>query len=469
MKKILIALTLAALAQTASSAPFSYVASRGDNSATAGTISVIDESNFSVRTLTTGLDNPFSLAASQDGKNVYVPTRKGLYEIDTNNGAKTLIQAPTPGYESWGAAIHPNGRYVYWTNNDRSLWMYDRDLKKPYKVISSIFPGDNGWALDFSPDGKSLYIVSYGLNQVAIIDTIYGVPTGVKTIINTLLGGGVTSAGFSPDGKKYYIGTSYSDKIFTIDTTTYATTSIINGTYKPYGTALSPDGKKLYVAIYYSNLVKVYDTQSFLLLKDITVGNVYSIETNNFTGKVYAVNLSGSTVSIIDSNTDTVISTVSVPNAANFIAVPQPLVPDPLPSSPATPATSSYPFELAITTNKTTYTAGETLVTTISEPKTPTIQEDVDLWFGVQIPSGGWLFFIDNPFVQNAISNEPSPFVRGISTHPQSDRTALNFTIPSGMKGTFKFSAVYAKKGTQPDDLAFELRSNVATTTITIQ
>ena len=114
-------------------------------------------------------------------------------------------------------------------------------------------------------------------------------------------------------GSKYmiYVANSVSDSITLIDPTTYTTNTIIlsSGSY-PQGVALSLDGYKLYVSCRGNNVVYVINTKSNNVIKTISIPEltIFNIKMSPI-GKLYAMCSNGNIV-VIDTITDTVTNTI---------------------------------------------------------------------------------------------------------------------------------------------------------------
>src|SRR5262249_27147565 len=96
--------------------------------------------------------------------------------------------------------------------------------------------------LGFSPDGRTLAVVSIGSNSVTFIDTA---TNAVKHV--TYLGRSPHEAFFTPDGKELWVTVRGEDYVAVLDAATYKETSRITLANGPGMTIFSPDGKYGYV------------------------------------------------------------------------------------------------------------------------------------------------------------------------------------------------------------------------------
>lgn len=111
--------------------------------------------------------------------------------------------------------------------------------------------------LGFSPDGKTLAVVSIGSNSVTFIDTG---TNGVKH--TTYVGRSPHEAFFTPDGKEVWVTVRGEDYISVIDPTTYEETARLKTPGGPGMTIFSPDGKYGYVCSSFNPELVVFDVAS---------------------------------------------------------------------------------------------------------------------------------------------------------------------------------------------------------------
>jgi YVTN family beta-propeller protein len=111
--------------------------------------------------------------------------------------------------------------------------------------------------LGFSPDGKTLAVVSIGSNSVTFIDTATNV---VKH--TTYVGRSPHEAFFTPDGQSVWITVRGQDYVSVIDSHTYEEKSRVQTPGGPGMTIFSPDGKYAYVCSSFNPVTVVFDVAS---------------------------------------------------------------------------------------------------------------------------------------------------------------------------------------------------------------
>jgi len=111
--------------------------------------------------------------------------------------------------------------------------------------------------LGFSPDGRTLAVVSIGSNSVTFIDTA---TNAVKH--TTYVGRSPHEAFFTPDGKELWVTVRGEDYVSVIDPQTYAEKARIKTPNGPGMTIFSPDGRYGYVCSSFTPELVVFDVAS---------------------------------------------------------------------------------------------------------------------------------------------------------------------------------------------------------------
>ncbi len=96
--------------------------------------------------------------------------------------------------------------------------------------------------LGFSPDGRTLAVVSVGSNSVTLIDTATNAVKGTVYV-----GRAPHEAFFTPDGKELWVAVRGEDYVAVIDPVSMRETRRITTNNGPAMTLFSPDGKLAFV------------------------------------------------------------------------------------------------------------------------------------------------------------------------------------------------------------------------------
>ena len=119
--------------------------------------------------------------------------------------------------------------------------------------------------MGFSPDHRTLVVVSTGSNSVVFIDTQTNVVTQVDYI-----GRAPHEAMFTPDGKEVWITVRGEDYVQVIDGRTFRPTDRIQVPNGPGMTIFSPDGRYGYVCSSFNPETVVIDTKSHRIVGHVT-------------------------------------------------------------------------------------------------------------------------------------------------------------------------------------------------------
>ena len=134
-------------------------------------------------------------------------------------------------------------------------------------VLSPLYKGEvNVHGLGFSPDHKTLVVVSTVTNSVTFIDTATNAVKGT-----TYVGRNPHEAFFTPDGREVWATVRGEDYLSVIDAATFKETGRIPTTSGPGMTKFSRDGKLAFVANSFNPVLEVFDVASHALMKRIPV------------------------------------------------------------------------------------------------------------------------------------------------------------------------------------------------------
>jgi YVTN family beta-propeller protein len=118
--------------------------------------------------------------------------------------------------------------------------------------------------MGFSPDGKTLAVVSIGSNSVSFIDTQTNAVKGV-----TFVGRSPHEAFFTPDGSELWVTVRGENYISVLDPTTYTEKQRITVPNGPGMTIFSPDGKYGYICSSFTPQTVVIDVASHTIVGQV--------------------------------------------------------------------------------------------------------------------------------------------------------------------------------------------------------
>lgn len=289
---------------------------------------------------------PGTLVVSPDGKRLYMPlTQYGgvvLINIDPSSPAVNTVTG-TIGADNgvWSfadAAITPDGTKLFlFDDNEDSVFVLEATAGSAQGAYSS-FVVDSSRAFALSADGTRAYVTQYtnAGSQVAVIDTANYNVIGTAVLVgdpnpdpNYTLPDGFQNRWYfpdlialSPNGTRAYVvaENSFGPKVAVIDTATLSMVASVGVGIDPTDLAVSPDGKRVYVSNLNSNSVTVIDTATNTVTSTIGTRfpeqiaispNGKKLFVSNWvsTGSDYSTT---STISVIDTATQLTTATIPV-------------------------------------------------------------------------------------------------------------------------------------------------------------
>ena len=219
------------------------------------------------------------------------------------------------GSMPWGViatADHVFVAHVGYKDRD-NIWRYDAATLRVEK--KSRFAG-HGVELALTNDGKTLYVGNSRKDHVVALD-----PISLAVLRVHPTDRGPKNVHLSPDNKTLFAGNYHTNTVTAIALDGGSTKHIKVG-MGPRGLAMTPNGKKLYVASLLGSSVSVVDAATLTVIKTLRGcrGASHAAITND--AKLVLVTCRGSRqVQVIDAATDEVVRMIEVGKAPNAIAV----------------------------------------------------------------------------------------------------------------------------------------------------
>ena len=275
-------------------------------------VSIIDTTTLEVTgTIKLGAGKPNRVVFNPDGKSAWVVYDKshdlGVIDAET----KKLVKRVKIGGNPYNLNFSPDGRYLYvldWssdTSNDEVI-VYDLKTEKiEWRVEVSTWPAHSV----FSRDGRLLYVSGETAGDLTVIDTT------TRAIVGRLVHGGGDAMGLAltADGKTLYAGAGENKAVLKIDTATTKQVSSIPVPGVVHETTLTLDGKHLYVTLRKANKIVVISTADDKIVKVIDSKGYPDLVTMEPNGRQALVtNRHDNAVSVIDLATQREIRRIKV-------------------------------------------------------------------------------------------------------------------------------------------------------------
>ncbi|MGP8092357.1 MAG: beta-propeller fold lactonase family protein [Candidatus Sulfotelmatobacter sp.] len=179
----------------------------------------------------------------------------------------------------------------------------------------------------FSPDGRVLYVVCEGSDEVRVVDVESG-----KVESSISVGHVPRGITISPDGHQLYVTNAWSDTVSVIDSTSRKVVQTLLTGFEPAGVVVDRSGTTLYVANRLSSDVSVIDLKSGQEIKRLLAGRGASYLALSPDGKqVYCTHIypnpgkfrtpPNSEITVIDTARQTVVERKPLHNVAGVFHV----------------------------------------------------------------------------------------------------------------------------------------------------
>ena len=310
IRKWLIALACASSlgAHSASAAGlFAYVAINETNS-----VAVIDvASNSVIATVPVG-EGPAGVAATPDGRFVYVTNNRGPeFSVSVIDVASHSVIATVPvGPMPTGVATAPDGRFAYALISSPGAVSAIDTATNTVIATSGMGGGAGSISIALSPDGRFAYIANAFLSTVTVLDVATGSVTATVPV-----GAAPFDVAVTPDGRYAYVANlvAIDDALSVIDTATNSVVASVALEQFSQGLAIHPGGRLAYVTHGLTNTVSVVDLGTNSRVATIPVGaNPFRVAVTPDGRFAYVTNQDSASVSVIDTATNTVVAETPV-------------------------------------------------------------------------------------------------------------------------------------------------------------
>jgi len=234
------------------------------------TISVIDivKRKHILQIPTSKYNRIHGAAISPDGKYVYFTAGQTGFVVEIDTATNKMIRAiPTHGKISHMVLVSEDGKYLYTANiSTENVSVIDR---KSGTLVTQIPCGKGAEGMAFTPDNKHLWVGNQTAGSITIID----VPTN-KAVKTFPCPGMPVRIRFTPDGKRALVS-SWAEKgeLIVIDVATLKEIKRLPVGSRAIGLEISPDGKRVFVGCEHTDGVHVVDLESLTVVEKIFTGD----------------------------------------------------------------------------------------------------------------------------------------------------------------------------------------------------
>jgi YVTN family beta-propeller protein len=291
-----------------------YVTNQLDNTA-----SVIDgRSHRVVATVRVGV-SPAQMAVSPDRKSVYIANTGSDTVSVLNTGTNTVARTISLPRRSSpvDVALSPSGRFLYTADGGANrVSVLDTRSRR---VVASVRVGTQPLSLAVAPDGKTVYAANSGSGDVSVIDA------RTNRVLRAISTGRFPSGvAVTPDGASVYVTNELSG-VTVIDAGDGTVRARLREP-SPFSVAMSPNGDRAYVASLGPGTLTVIDTGTHRVRSTVSVGpygtDPFSVRATG--DALYVANQGANTLSVIDPSTFRATATIATGNSPYGIAVVEP-------------------------------------------------------------------------------------------------------------------------------------------------
>ena len=247
-----------------------------------GNVAMVDTSTFRlISAISGGTTNPYGVAATPDGSEVWV-TESGTNTVSViTTSSNKITGTVVVGIYPHGIAITPDGKTAYVANTGPNTGPGGSYVVSVIDVASqtvtgTIDVGEAPQAVDVSPDGSLAFVTC--ADGVYAITTSNGQVRKVPEPLHQPHGVTVT-----PDGSHAWVTDSERDRVVVLTVSNLRTVGQIHVGRTPWNTAFSADGSTAYVTNANDDTVSVIDTGSQTVKSTIPLGSGTTTDTSGTT------------------------------------------------------------------------------------------------------------------------------------------------------------------------------------------
>jgi phospholipase C len=255
------------------------------------------------------------VAASTGSTLAYVPGIVGGNVAIFDTSAMTLVSAITSGTTNpFGVAATPDGSQVWVTESGtNTVSVIPTGGSAPNKIASTIVVGIYPHGIAITPDGKTAYVANTGPNTgpggsetVSVVDV-----ASQKVTATVNVGEAPMTVTISPSGSLVFV--TCADGVYVIKAAGGHVDRLDERLRNPHGVAIAPDGKHAYITDTDHDAVLVVSTSRLHTEDRVRVGRTpWHVAFGPGGSSAYVTNANDNTVSVIDTSRRRVTRTIGL-------------------------------------------------------------------------------------------------------------------------------------------------------------
>jgi uncharacterized protein len=279
-----------------------------------GTVTVIDESAHSTKTVRVGSE-PVAIAINPKTNKIYV-ANSGSGTISVIDGATGSVTATVNvGPLPYVIAANPATNKIYVSKTFSNTMLV---IDGATNATSNLKPGIQADAIAVNPATNKLHLTNYESPNVTVMDGV------THDTISVAAGVHVWAIAANPLTNKIYVANAGSSSLTVIDGASNNTITVKTGDI-PCAIGIDESANRVYAVNYASDNVIVIDGANNSVIATVPLGaHPQAIAINSVTHTIYVANTHSNNVTLIDGTNNSVIATVATGTAPYAIAVNAP-------------------------------------------------------------------------------------------------------------------------------------------------
>lgn len=287
-------------------------------------ITVINAATNKVITTLSGIEGAHNLQVAPDGKTVWAVSGHDALAVMIDTSSYEVHGVVPTGMEPAHIILSPDGGTAYATNGgDNTVSVIDVDSMN---VVAIIPVGEYPHGLRPSPDGRWVYVANAKSTTLSVIDA-----QNNTKVADIEVGEHPVQVGFSPDGKYVYFSLNGENALGKVEVATRALIGKVSVGNGPIQVFVTADNAYILVANQGTaenpgTTVSIVDAATFTVVSTIETGDgAHGVVIDPSGRYAYITNIYENNVSVIDIEQKTVIANIPsgmAPNGISFSALP---------------------------------------------------------------------------------------------------------------------------------------------------